>query len=72
MASLWKMSKKEFFKSILKGVLIGCFIFVIIEMFFCYIDNQVDYDSVIDELLIEASEDPDKFTDEEIIELLLY
>ncbi len=41
-------------------------------MFFCYIDNQVDYDSVIDELLIEASEDPDKFTDEEIIELLLY
>jgi len=77
------MSKKEFFKAFTVGILFALLVFVFVQIFLYFIDNQIDYNIIIEEsvedkceqekldLLIEASEYPERFTDEEIIELLI-
>jgi len=77
------MSKKEFFKALVAGVLFGLLVFIFIQIFLYFIEDQIDYDTILKEtvenkseelklnLLIEASEYPERFTDEEIIELLI-
>tara|TARA_R100001509_G_scaffold139154_2_gene93536 strand:- start:264 stop:500 length:237 start_codon:yes stop_codon:yes gene_type:complete len=77
------MSKKEFFKAFTAGILFALLVIVFVQIFLCFIDNQIDYNIIIEEsvedkceqekldLLIEASEYPERFTDEEIIELLI-
>ena len=77
------MSKKEFFKALVAGVLFGLLVFIFIQIFLYFIEDQIDYDTILKEtvenkseelklnLLIEASEYPERFTDEEIVELLI-
>ena len=77
------MSKKEFFKALVAGILFGLLVFIFIQIFLYFIEDQIDYDTILKEtvenkseelklnLLIEASEYPERFTDEEIIELLI-
>ena len=77
------MSKKEFFKALVAGILFGLLVFIFIQIFLYFIEDQIDYDTILKEtvenkseelklnLLIEASEYPERFTDEEIVELLI-
>lgn len=77
------MSKKEFFKALVAGILFGLLVFIFIQIFLYFIEDQIDYDTILKEtvenkseelklnLLIEASQYPERFTDEEIVELLI-
>jgi|TARA_B100000900_G_C20381707_1_gene634854 hypothetical protein len=77
------MSKKEFLKAFTVGILFGLLVFVFVQIFLYFIEDQIDYNTIIEDtvedkceqeklnLLIEASEYPERFTDEEIVELLI-
>ena len=77
------MSKKEFLKAFTAGILFGLLVFVFVQIFLYFIEDQIDYNTIIEDtvedkceqeklnLLIEASEYPERFTDEEIVELLI-
>ena len=77
------MSKKDFFKTFLAGILFGLLVFVFVQIFLYFVEDQIDYNTIIEDtvedkceqeklnLLIEASEHPERFTDEQIVELLI-
>lgn len=77
------MSKKDFFKAFLAGILFGLLVFVFVQIFLYFVEDQIDYNTIIEDtvedkceqeklnLLIEASEYPERFTDEQIVELLI-
>jgi len=77
------MSKKDFFKAFLAGILFGLLVFVFVQIFLYFVEDQIDYNTIIEDtvedkceqeklnLLIEASEHPERFTDEQIVELLI-
>ena len=77
------MSKKDFFKAFLAGILFGLLVFVFVQIFLYFVEDQIDYNTIIEDtvedkceqeklnLLIEASEHPERFTDKQIVELLI-
>ena len=77
------MSKKDFFKAFLAGILFGLLVFVFVQIFLYFVEDQIDYNTIIEDtvedkceqeklnLLIEASQHPERFTDAEIVELLI-
>jgi hypothetical protein len=77
------MSKKDFFKAFLAGILFGLLVFVFVQIFLYFVEDQIDYNTIIEDtvedkceqeklnLLIEASQHPERFTDEQIVELLI-